>query len=81
MYSYTNNRVEIETVKKLTNISENYDVNILADNFLSKNKKQIASWNLDDLKNKIYKINEIEQFVKNNSTNSVNIISDFILNY
>ena len=38
MYSYTNNRVEIETVKKLTNISENYDVNILADNFLSKNK-------------------------------------------
>ena len=145
MYSYTNNRVEIETVKKLTNISENYDVNILADNFLSKNKtivtkilnennysnedcililrtilskskrlmgilerykdnknveeiisstrppifwkdkenvkKQIASWNLDDLKNKIYKINEIELFVKNNSTNSVNIISDFILNY
>ena len=44
-------------------------------------KKQIASWNLDDLKNKIYKINEIELFVKNNSTNSLNIISDFIVNY
>ena len=28
---------------------------------------------------KIYKINEIELFVKNNSTISVNIISDFIL--
>ena len=145
MYSYTNNKIEIEIVRKLTNISENYDVNILADNFLSKNKtivtkilnennysnedcililrtilskskrlmgilekyknnknieeiisstkppifwkdkenvkKQIASWNLDDLKNKIYKINEIELFVKNNSTNSLNIISDFIVNY
>ena len=38
MYSYTNNKIEIEIVRKLTNISENYDVNILADNFLSKNK-------------------------------------------
>ena len=44
-------------------------------------KKQIKSWKKDDLKRKIYKINEIETTIKNNSKNSLNIVSDFIVNY
>ena len=44
-------------------------------------KKQINTWDLEHLKEKIYKINEIEALVKNNSKNSLNIISNFIVNY
>ena len=43
-------------------------------------KKQAKSWNSEDLKENIYKINEIEVLIKNNSNNSLNILSDFILN-
>ena len=44
-------------------------------------KKQANSWKLNDLKNKIYEINEIELLIKNNSKNSLNLVSDFIFNY
>ena len=44
-------------------------------------KKQINAWDLERLKEKIYEINEIEALVKNNSKNSLNIISNFIVNY
>ncbi len=44
-------------------------------------KKQANSWNLEDLKGKIYQINEMENIVKSNSKNSLNIVSDFIVNY
>ena len=44
-------------------------------------KKQVTSWDFDDLKEKIYEINEIEYLVKNNSNNSLNIVSDFMVNY
>ena len=44
-------------------------------------KNQVKSWKDIELKNKIYQINEIESLVKKNSQNSLNIISDFILNY
>ena len=44
-------------------------------------KVQANSWKLNDLKNKIYEINEIELLIKNNSKNSLNIVSDFIFNY
>ena len=37
-YSYSNNKIEIETVDKLTNLVENFSVNNLADNYLAKNK-------------------------------------------
>ena len=40
--SYTNNEVNLETVKKLSNLAENYSVSELADNYLSKNKKNIV---------------------------------------
>ena len=44
-------------------------------------KKQARSWDLDDLKNEIIKINKIEALVKNNSKNALNLVSDFVVNY
>ena len=44
-------------------------------------KNQVKNWKDIELKNKIYQINEIESLVKRNSQNSLNIVSDFILNY
>ena len=44
-------------------------------------KKQVNMWDFSDLKNKIYRINEIEALIKSNSKNSLNILSDFIVNY
>ena len=44
-------------------------------------KNQVKNWKDIELKNKIYQINEIESLVKKNSQNSLNIISDFVLNY
>ena len=44
-------------------------------------KKQVKSWDLKELRQKIYRINEIEYFVKSNSGNSLNLVSDFIINY
>ena len=38
-YSISNKVIEFEMVKKLTNLSENYGVNELANQYLSKNKK------------------------------------------
>ena len=144
-YSYTNNEVNLETVKKLSNLAENYSVSELADNYLSKNKKniirilnennysdddcililrtilskskrlldileiykknenlddvisktkppifwkdkevvkkQVNLWELRDLRTKMYQINEVEILVKSNSKNSLNLVSDFIVNY
>ena len=137
--------LELETIKKITNLSENYSVNELTDNILLKSnknvtkilnennyseedcililrtllikskrllkiieinnniknidkvimeikppvfwkekesvKKQVNTWNFEDLKKKIYEINDIEALVKNNSRNSLNLVSNFIVNY
>ena len=134
----------MRAVEKLTNLNENHGVNELADNYLEKNKKNIAkilneniysdedcililrtvlskskrliniikkynetknldeviannkppifwkdkdsvkrqanSWKINDLKEKIYQINEVETLIKNNSKNSLNLVSDFIVN-
>ena len=43
-------------------------------------KKQVNSWKINDLKEKIYQLNEVETLVKKNSKNSLNLISDFIVN-
>ena len=144
-FSYTNKKIEFEVIEKLTNLPGNLGFNRLADDFLSKNrknltkilnennysnedcililrtilskskrllniiercknsnnldevismtkppifwkeknnvKKQVTVWNEVDLREKIYKINEIERIVKTNSLNSLNIVSDFIVNY
>ena len=143
-YSFTNKKIDLSIVKKLTNLNENYSVNELADNYFERNKKNIFkilnennysnedcililrtvlikskrlfsiiekynetrnlddaisntkppifwkdkesikkqanSWKINDLKEKIYQINEVETLVKNNSKNSLNLISDFIVN-
>ena len=42
---------------------------------------QVNSWDLKDIKNKIYQMNELETKIKSNSRNSLNLISDFIVNY
>ena len=43
--------------------------------------KQIKSWSLKEIKNKIYETSNLEKLIKKNSINSVNFISDFICNY
>ena len=44
-------------------------------------KKQVNNWVLEELKKKIYKISEVEFLTKTNSKSSINIVSDFIVNY
>ena len=44
-------------------------------------KKQANMWGLNDLKNKIYEINEIESLVKRHSRNSLNLVSNFVINF
>ena len=44
-------------------------------------KNQITKWQPEDVKKLIYKLNEIEFLIKKNMNNSVNIITDFLLNY
>ena len=144
-FSITNKNIDTEYIIKLTNLSENYGINELADSYLEKNikstskilnenifseqdcvliirtilskskrlmniieiynetkdldkaimsakppvfwkdkisvKKQAKTWALSELKNKIYKINDIESLIKINSRNSINLISDFMINY
>ena len=144
-YSISDKNLQHEIVKKLTNLSENIDVNELVDQYLIKNtkhvtkilnennysdedcililrmilikskrllaiiekynevknidevitnirppvfwkdkervKKQANNWDFNELKRKIYQISEIETLVKTNSKNSLNIVSNFIVNY
>ena len=44
-------------------------------------KKQAITWKIDELKDKIYKISEIELLAKTNSGKSLNLVSDFIVNF
>ena len=43
-------------------------------------KKQILRWSPNEIKEMIFKINNVELLVKKNFDNSVNLITDFILN-
>ena len=43
-------------------------------------KQQIKNWSLRKAENLIYKTNELELLIKKNSYNSINILSDFIIN-
>ena len=43
-------------------------------------KQQIKNWSLSRAENLIYKTNELELLIKKNSYNSINILSDFIIN-
>ncbi len=42
-------------------------------------KQQVYKWSPDNIKSLIYKINELELLVKKNSTNPINLITNFIL--
>jgi len=42
-------------------------------------KLQLQKWSKNSIKELIYKINEVELLVKKNTNNSINILSDFIL--
>ncbi len=44
-------------------------------------KKQTQSWSTKEVKNIIYKINDLETIIKKNSINSLNFVSDFVSNY
>ena len=86
-------RTILNKSKRLLNIVDSYENNKNLDEVISSVrppifwkdkdivKKQSTSWKLDDLKKNIYKINEIEAILKTNSQNSLNLISDFIVNY
>ena len=41
-YSKSNRKINFDVVQKLSNLAENYDLNELADSYLSKNKRNIA---------------------------------------
>ena len=43
-------------------------------------KQQIYKWTPEDIKKLIYKLGEIELLIKKNINNSINLITDFILN-
>tara|TARA_A100001011_G_C14244955_1_gene815094 strand:+ start:237 stop:1214 length:978 start_codon:yes stop_codon:yes gene_type:complete len=44
-------------------------------------RKQINSWSTSEVKNIIYKINNLEALVKKNTSNSMLFVSDFMSNY
>ncbi len=141
----TRNNISIKDVLKLSNLSENYSVFELSDNYLAKNskkvsnilnennyssedciliirtilnkskrllkirteidknsnidqvissfkppifwkekdvvKKQAQSWSTNEVKEIIFKINDLEASVKKNSTNSILFVSNFVSNY
>ena len=44
-------------------------------------KKQAQSWSTNEVKELIFKINELETLVKKNSTNSMLFVSNFVSSY
>ena len=76
-------RLLIEKYDQLKNIDE--VINSAKPPIFWKDKEnvkiQVSKWNLLDLKKKIYEISEIEMLVKANNKNSLNLLSDFIVNY
>ena len=68
-----------ESNKNLEQIISNYKPPIFwKDKEIVKN--QASKWNIKDAEKLIYKIHDIELMVKKNYHNSLNIVSDFILN-
>ena len=85
-------RTILSKSKKLLNILEKYTKNGNLDEVISSFKppifwkdkevikNQVKSWAPNDLKNKIYELNSLEASVKMNSNNSLNIVSNFVVN-
>ena len=84
-------RIFLNKTKKILKLSSEFEKNQNIDATINSSKppifwkdkeitkQQIYRWKPKDLKNLIYKINEIELNIKKNLNNSLNIITDFIL--
>ena len=85
------NRAFLNKTKKILQLSKNYEINKNIDLTISSarppifwkdkeiTKQQIYQWSPNNIKKLIYKINEIELEIKKNLSNSVNLLTDFIL--
>ena len=84
-------RTFLNKLKKLLNLSKNYEITKNLDQTISNAKppifwkdkeivkQQIYKWTPDKIYKLIFDINEIELQIKKNTSNSINIISNFIL--
>ena len=84
-------RVFLNKSKKILNLSEEYKKSKNIDLTISKakppifwkdkelTKQQIYKWEPDNIKKLIYKLNEIELLIKKNLNNSLNLITDFVI--
>ncbi len=84
-------RTLLNKSKKILTLSSNYENNNNIDLTISSakppifwkdkeiTKQQIYKWKPDNIKKLIFKINEIELLVKKNLNNSINLITDFLL--
>ena len=84
-------RIFLNKTKKILKLSSEFEKNQNIDVTISSSKppifwkdkeitkQQIYKWKPKDLKDLIYKINEIELHIKKNLNNSLNLITDFIL--
>ncbi len=96
-YSYEDCVLILRTIlaksKRLLSILEQYNENKNVDEIIANTKPpifwkeiesikiQVNSWKLNDLKSKMYALSEIEILVKSNSQNSINLVSNHIINY
>ena len=84
-------RIFLNKTKKILKLSNEFEKNQNIDITINSSKppifwkdkeitkQQIYKWKPKDLKNLIYKTNEIELHIKKNLNNSLNLITDFIL--
>ena len=86
-FTFKNNINEIQKINERLKINKKIDevISLTKPPIFWKDKEnvkiQVNTWELDELKNKIYQINEIETLVKTNFKNSLNLVSDFIVNH
>ena len=84
-------RIFLNKLKRILKLSETYENNKNIDLTISTSrppifwkdkdiiKQQIQKWSSKDIKVLIYKLNEIEFLIKKNFNNSINLITNFIL--
>ena len=84
-------RIFLNKSKKILTLSKQYEINKNMELTISSSKppifwkdkeitkQQISEWPPQKIKNLIYKLNELELLIKKNMNNSVNLITDFIL--
>tara|TARA_B100000886_G_scaffold308294_1_gene241850 strand:- start:55 stop:1035 length:981 start_codon:yes stop_codon:yes gene_type:complete len=84
-------RIFLSKSKKILILSEQYEINKNMELTISSSrppifwkdkeitKEQISKWPPQKIKNLIYKLNELELLLKKNMGNSLNLITDFIL--